>query len=368
MWHSFEKLIFLGVAMLLHLLFFVGVPERGMQAAGAGGEELVTILAASEQMETMVAEWQDAPDVEEVQAFEPPTPAEPDPFVRPMELAALSKTQRPANMQRPRPADSQPDIKLPPPEAQLRPDQQKAPAPMEFEPVLAPVELVALPKLERPEELDRPETDTAFTPPPSPPEPEPTRQSEIDPETGHVMTSIRPRDRGRPPAHMLKPTSQPEPKKKAPQVAKKQARKPKPSETAKVGQINQRASQGSAGQRAAGSGGGATAGNNGKAEVSTGVSRNRAAALQKTWGAKIRNKIERAKRYPSGRRSAARVTVALRVTRGGKLAGVRVSRSSGNPAFDQAAINSVKRAGRFPAAPKGLTNSSYNFTVTLTYK
>lgn len=366
MWQAIEKAGFLGVAVLLHLLFFLGGPERGMQAAGAGGEEMVTILPASEQLETMVAEWQDAPDVETVEAVDPPARVDPDPVVKPMELAALSKVQRPTDIQQPHTVDTPPQIKFPPPDAQVQPKLLHAPARVAIDPVAAPMDLVALPNSERPDSLERLAPDHAFTAPPPPPEPAPLNQSEIDPETGHVMTSIRPRDRGKPSAHMLRQA--PEPEKRVTKQAKKPARKQEPSKTAEIGQTHQKASQGSVGQKAAGSGGGTTAGNSGKAEVSTGVSKTRAASLQKTWGAKIRNKIERAKRYPPGKRRAARVTVALTVTRSGKLSGVRVAQSSGNPAFDQAAVNSVKRAGRFPAAPKGLTNSSYNFTVTLTYK
>ncbi|MFV0332583.1 MAG: energy transducer TonB [Tropicimonas sp.] len=294
-----EICFFVALALLLHLAFFLRVPERGAQAGGAGGEAMVTILAASEQVETMVADWKRPPEtVVSRTAFAPPEPPAPDvPTPRDLPAPAVERL---------------PDLTLPVP----------------AQPPDAPVAL-----------------------PEPPPEREPV--SKTDPETGQLVTSLRPTERATPPAHMLKPPPPPQPE--------------PPSRTAKPGERAQKASQGSTGQRAAGSGGGAVAGA-GRAEVTTGASAAQTASLRKTWGAKIRNRIERAKRYPAGRRQAARATVALEVTRDGRLAGASLARSSGIAAFDQAALQAVRRAGRFPAAPNGLTAASYSFTVTISFK
>ncbi|WP_068118980.1 energy transducer TonB [Tropicimonas marinistellae] len=293
-----EFWVFLTLAVALHLAFFLQMPSRGAQASGAGGEEFVTILAATEQVETMVAEWKRPPDVQ-------------TPEVR----------------------------------------QALAPAPIQFEPPTAPVELVALPELHRPEDMAPPEPDDIVTvrepPPPPPPEPEP----ELEPEPEEATEQA--------------PASGPMPKRR--ETPPKEKPKPEaPSKAAQPAQKAQTASTGHAGQKAAGTGSGTQAGD-GNQSVSTGVSKEKAATLQQVWGAKIRSRIERAKRFPSGRRESARVGVSLTVGADGRLLGVSVYRSSGIPTYDAAAVQSVRRVGRFPKAPKGLANKSYNFSVTLTF-
>lgn len=119
-------------------------------------------------------------------------------------------------------------------------------------------------------------------------------------------------------------------------------------------------------QRAAGSGGGSQAGQSTSAAVST-ISRGREAELMAQWGARIRPRIERRKRYPSGTRGSGQVVVALRVARGGQLVNVSIRQSSGVAAFDQAALRAVSSAGRFPAAPDELTESSYSFTLQINF-
>jgi protein TonB len=49
------------------------------------------------------------------------------------------------------------------------------------------------------------------------------------------------------------------------------------------------------------------------------------------------------------------VTVRLTVTRSGALADLSIAASSGNAALDEAALKAVRAAGRFPAAPEGLS-------------
>jgi protein TonB len=86
------------------------------------------------------------------------------------------------------------------------------------------------------------------------------------------------------------------------------------------------------------------------------------------WGASIRARIEKRKRYPMAADGASgTVTVRLTVTRSGALAGLDIAASSGNAALDEAAIRAVRAAGRFPAAPDGLTQNSTTFTLPMRF-
>ncbi|MBB4020300.1 MULTISPECIES: energy transducer TonB family protein [Actibacterium] len=120
-------------------------------------------------------------------------------------------------------------------------------------------------------------------------------------------------------------------------------------------------------QRAAGSGGGATAGEARSASAAT-LNPAKAQSLKSSWGAAIRARVERRKRYPSSARGASGSAV-LRITvgRDGSLHGVSVGRSSGNRALDQAAVQAVRAARRFPAAPKGLGDASYTFSLPVQF-
>ncbi|MEL6681645.1 MAG: energy transducer TonB [Pseudomonadota bacterium] len=119
-------------------------------------------------------------------------------------------------------------------------------------------------------------------------------------------------------------------------------------------------------QRAAGSGGGRQAGQSGQAATST-LSSGRAAELQAVWGAQIRSRIENRKRYPAGARGSGQVVVSLSVSRDGQLLNANIRQSSGNAAFDQAALRAVSSAGRFPAAPSELQSTRYRFALTVSF-
>lgn len=139
------------------------------------------------------------------------------------------------------------------------------------------------------------------------------------------------------------------------------------SETVEKSGKDQAAAAGTNAQRAAGSGGGTHAGVDGKAQAGT-LSRGALLDLRAQWGASIRARIERSKLYPASAQGArGRATVRLIVTRAGDLAGVSLTKSSGNAALDRAALEAVKRAGRFPAAPPGLTSSVYTFALPIQF-
>lgn len=121
-----------------------------------------------------------------------------------------------------------------------------------------------------------------------------------------------------------------------------------------------------AGQRAAGSGGGAQAGQTGSSAAAT-AQTGQQAKLQAVWGAKIRSRIEHRKRFPSGASGSGRAVVRITVSRTGQLLNYRIAKSSGSAVFDQAALQAVARAGKFPSAPKKLGLSQLTFTLPMSF-
>jgi protein TonB len=113
--------------------------------------------------------------------------------------------------------------------------------------------------------------------------------------------------------------------------------------------------------RAAGLGGGAVAqtGGAGSPEPTEGQRR----SLLATWGGAIRARVARALRRPAGARASGEVWLTLTVDRQGALLAVWVSGPSGNAALDRAALDAVRRAGRFPPAPAALDGASHVFDL-----
>lgn len=154
-----------------------------------------------------------------------------------------------------------------------------------------------------------------------------------------------------PPPPAVKPRPRPAPP--AP-VAESRPEQPPPSES-------------SAAQVATGAGGGAVAGDSGQAQAPS-LSQARINDLTANWGATIRARIEKRKRYPLAADGASgTVTVRLTITRSGALVDLSVVASSGNAALDAAAIKAVRAAGRFPAAPEGLSQDSTSFTLPMRF-
>lgn len=100
----------------------------------------------------------------------------------------------------------------------------------------------------------------------------------------------------------------------------------------------------------------------------TAVPKGRIKDLVARWGASIRAKVERRNAYPKAAKGATgTVTLQLVVARNGALKSVKIAASSGVSVLDAAALQAVKRAGRFSAAPKDLTEAGYGFTLQLAY-
>lgn len=250
-----------------------------------------------------------------------------------LEASSGSIAEMVEEWERPPEPMAEPVPQLPPEMAQPEPPSQLTTPDLPDTAPPVPAPLLALP-----EAPEMPSMDIAELPPP-PPEPEPAPEP---------LPDTRPEPRPEPepqPAPDPQPRAEPQPK-----------RQPTTPPAANV-----------AGQRAAGSGGGANAGASGGAQSAT-DSQARAHDLKAGWGASIRARVERRKAYPRDAGSASgTVTVQLSVSRSGALAGVALVGSSGNPALDAAAVKAVRAAGRFPAAPAGLGDASYSFTLPMSF-
>ena len=83
------------------------------------------------------------------------------------------------------------------------------------------------------------------------------------------------------------------------------------------------------------------------------------------WGARIQARVERSR--PRVRAQGA-VTVQGQVSRDGQVLAMGITRPSGNPAVDQAALQAVRQAGRFPAAPEGLPGAAHRFNLPMRFQ
>ncbi|MCU0815176.1 MAG: TonB family protein [Cypionkella sp.] len=189
--------------------------------------------------------------------------------------------------------------------------------------------------------------------PPSEAEATPQRQAEAPEAPSEPPPSTRPKPRPDPVAQRPAQTA-PQRERAPEQPARRDAQAAAPS-------------TGQAAQRAAGAGGGARAGQGGSSEAGT-LSKAAIIDLRAEWGAKIRARIESRKRYPAGAgRATGTVTLRLTISRAGALTGVSVAGPSGHAALDEAALRAVRAAGKFPAAPAGLAEASYSFTLPMTF-
>ncbi|WP_116083818.1 energy transducer TonB [Tropicimonas sp. IMCC34011] len=378
---KFDMIAAGAAALAIHAAAFgLREPQGGAQSAGDGGSALVSLEASSASVAAMVEAWETPPDVSEPAPVTAPPP--PDMVDAPPPPPPVSES-RPASA-----APRTPTAPAPETMAALAPPPPPPPAP-------PPPETVALPTAEAPEdppdeeELEEAEEELRADEAPDaaePDEPEPELAEDQPPETdpaeepvqlseearellerddisplAPAQVATRPREM---PERPDPPPPPPQPKRAEAQPQPKRQQQ-QPAEPARQAS---RSSAASAAQRAAGSGGGQNAGGNRQSSVAT-LSSAQVANLKAQWGASIRNRVERGKRYPSGaRRASGTAVVQLTVTRAGGLAGVRLVQSSGNAAIDQAAVQAVQRAGRFPAAPSQLPGNAHSFNLPISFR
>lgn len=300
-----EFLVFVALAAAAHLAFAAIRPaEDGAAAMGQEGEAAISLQASDASIAEMVERWEAPPEVAEPVA----APEAPQLAMQAPEMPKMPQASRPV-------APSAPGLSVP--QLDAAPDQA----------VTAPAAPPPKPEPDRePEEAAE-----------SPPEP----AEEISQDAAE-FADVRPRRR-------------PE-RTDPPQKADQQREPPK-----------QQASAASPSQQARGQGDGSNAGAARRDDAST-LSANQQQSLAAQWGAQVRAEIERRKRYP-GSAGGAAGTVRVRITvgRDGSLRGLSLAGPSGHRALDQAAVRAVRAAGRFPAAPQGLTKPSYTFTLAMRF-
>ena len=137
--------------------------------------------------------------------------------------------------------------------------------------------------------------------------------------------------------------------------------KPKPQAKPKLDKKPSEASVAVAAQRAKGKGGGVAQGQNQKSQTAT-VSKSKRASLLSKWGSQIRAKIARSTPRGVGNGTA---IVRITVSASGILQSVSLSKSSGNARLDRIAVQAVRNAGRFPAAPKALGVQTQTFRLPI---
>lgn len=98
------------------------------------------------------------------------------------------------------------------------------------------------------------------------------------------------------------------------------------------------------------------------------LSNARVADLTRQWGNRLRARIERRKSKPRGSHGTGTAHVRFVVTADGRVTSISLARSSGIAAYDEAALNAVKRAGRLPKAPKGIGDGPFPFTLPLEFR
>lgn len=91
----------------------------------------------------------------------------------------------------------------------------------------------------------------------------------------------------------------------------------------------------------------------------------------KKWKTELSRHIARFVKYPPAQHlsgAKGETLVSFRITRGGQVLKARITKSSGVPAFDEAAIQAIRAANPFPAAPSIFTAQEANFTAPLNFR
>jgi protein TonB len=89
--------------------------------------------------------------------------------------------------------------------------------------------------------------------------------------------------------------------------------------------------------------------------------------LTADWGRKITAIFELHKKYPEEKKRAATVKVALVINRRGNVVSVNVVESSGDAAYDEAAISMIRRSDPVPPPPAGLTEDQFAFNLDVKF-
>ena len=100
--------------------------------------------------------------------------------------------------------------------------------------------------------------------------------------------------------------------------------------------------------------------------VNQGIGKDRQ-KLTADWGRKISAYLELHKKFPAGKTKAASVKLNLVFNRLGNVVSVSVAESSGDAAYDDAAISMVRRSDPVPRPPAGLTEDQFAFNLPVNF-
>jgi len=89
--------------------------------------------------------------------------------------------------------------------------------------------------------------------------------------------------------------------------------------------------------------------------------------LTAVWGRQITAYFELHKRYPENKNKATKVKVSLVLDRRGKVLSVGIIDSSGDAAFDEAAVSMIHRSDPVPPPPAGLTEDQFSFSLDVSF-
>lgn len=89
--------------------------------------------------------------------------------------------------------------------------------------------------------------------------------------------------------------------------------------------------------------------------------------LTANWGRKISAYFELHKKFPPGKKAKVQVKLALVLNRLGHVVSVDVKESSGDQAYDDAAVAMVRRSDPVPKPPAGLTDDEFPFTLPVNF-
>lgn len=325
---------FVLLSAVVHAGALLTLPEGGIDGQGNAGEDTLTLATGSEALAALAQEWDRPPNVSQPTAMAPPTLPDMTPQISAdTAVQSLSRPSLPVPQ-----SDAPPQVVLTPAPALATPSANVAIAP-------------SLPGFQAPADTS-PTLPGQDTPRPGSTAPslsvasvatipQPDTRPHFEGATA-LATDTSPRPATRPNDLAPAPVVQP------------QSAAPRPQTSAPD-------------RTAAGSGGATTQGaapTPQPAPQAT-VSAAQIQSAMAQWGGQIQSRI--ASRRPSVN-GTGRATVQLRVGRNGQLQGLGLARSSGNPAVDQAALDAVRRAGRFPRAPAALTDAAYTFSLPVTFQ
>ena len=91
----------------------------------------------------------------------------------------------------------------------------------------------------------------------------------------------------------------------------------------------------------------------------------------RVWGSSIQNKIYTNLAYPYlalTKKIGGKVTIHLKITKEGRLAKLKILKSSGFSILDEEALRATKTVNAFPSAPSSLTRPVYSFSLPIKFE